>query len=210
VILAAVRTAMPIQALDHWVYLQACALVNLHGWLWAWMGVTSFGYGEFVVPTVSLVLLLGLARQRNLRWFLVIAVCWLAFEANPYLKHLFHSDRPTTLLDAAHLASYSFPSGHAFNAVLLFYLVPRLLVLQKPGAELTRRWFLTVWFYAPLILAIGLSRIFLGAHWVSDVVGGTLHGFFWAELMLIILLSPTNAAKEFENAQNQTLSSDAL
>jgi undecaprenyl-diphosphatase len=145
-----------------------------------------------------------------LRWFLVIAVCWLAFDANPYLKNLFHSDRPTTLLDAAHLASYSFPSGHAFNAVLLFYLVPRLLVLQKPGAELTRHWFLKIWFYVPPILAIGLSRIFLGAHWVSDVVGGTLHGFVWAEVMLIILLFKPNAAKEFENVQNQTLPSHTL
>ncbi|OGO06733.1 MAG: hypothetical protein A2Z76_04400, partial [Chloroflexi bacterium RBG_13_56_8b] len=67
----------------------------------------------------------------------------------------------------------SFPSGHATLAAaiggFLFYLAPRLV--KTPAARGLLRALLAV-----LILAVGLSRIYLGAHWASDVVGGLFLG----------------------------------
>ncbi|MCH8103014.1 MAG: phosphatase PAP2 family protein [Chloroflexi bacterium] len=78
-------------------------------------------------------------------------------------------DRPLASAESA-----SFPSGHAFLAITffgaMFYLAPRLC---GPGAKfvLSLRLFL-----AAMILGIGLSRIYLGAHWLSDVIGGFVIG----------------------------------
>ncbi|HEX8640591.1 MAG TPA: phosphatase PAP2 family protein [Allosphingosinicella sp.] len=74
--------------------------------------------------------------------------------------------------------SLSFPSGHAANATLV-WLTLALLLPQTPRARLVAVW-AAVW----LALAVGLSRVLLGVHWPSDVIGGWAFGLFWTLLLL--------------------------
>lgn len=96
------------------------------------------------------------------------------------LKALFSRPRPSDGLVAA--AGASFPSGHTFTAVVLYGF---LLVLvwrwtDRPGL----RGGATV-LLGTAMLAVGLSRIVLGVHWVSDVLGGITIGLAWLACSLV-------------------------
>lgn len=90
------------------------------------------------------------------------------------LKLAFRRPRPQPFFDTPLPASYSFPSGHALFAVCMYLTIAWILAAEYPRA----RW--ATWTVALLlILGIGLSRIYLGVHYPTDVLGGYLAGFVW-------------------------------
>lgn len=97
------------------------------------------------------------------------------------LKELFGRARPASAL-AADLG-HSFPSGHAFSAVsfygFLIYLTWRLATRDLVRVGLTVPLVL-------LILLVGLSRIVLRVHWVSDVAGGFAFGLAWLVCSIVL------------------------
>ena len=70
----------------------------------------------------------------------------------------------------------SFPSGHVMAAVALWGLLPLVVSLYTSNR---RVWWSTTVGSAALIVAIGASRIYLGVHWFSDVIGGLIVGAFF-------------------------------
>jgi membrane-associated phospholipid phosphatase len=74
--------------------------------------------------------------------------------------------------------SFAFPSGHAANATLVWLCLALLL----PRTARARA--LAVWAAVWLALAVGVSRVTLGVHWPSDVIGGWAFGLFWVLLFL--------------------------
>jgi undecaprenyl-diphosphatase len=74
-------------------------------------------------------------------------------------------------------ASPSFPSGHTLNATVLITIVVYLLLI---GTTATWQRVLAVTVGTAFIVLMGLSRVYLGHHWLTDVVAGWLIGFAWA------------------------------
>lgn len=106
-------------------------------------------------------------------------VVLLAMVSRPLLEFTLKAsvgrDRP----DLARLVGGngpSFPSGHVMAAVALWGLVPLVVALYT---RRRRVWWATVMASGALIVAIGASRIYLGVHWFSDVVGGLIVGAFF-------------------------------
>ncbi len=93
------------------------------------------------------------------------------------LKQLFARARPQAFFDYYHTpASYSFPSGHALFAVCFFGGLAVLLSHRLPGRPAQ----ILVWVIAlVLIFLIGISRIYLGVHYPTDVIGGFAVGTVW-------------------------------
>lgn len=83
--------------------------------------------------------------------------------------------------------SLSFPSGHAANTAMVA-LCLALLVPRGPRARAAAIW-TAVW----LAILVGLSRVMLGVHWPSDVVGGWAFGLFWTLLLLRLSGEPLGA-----------------
>ena len=97
------------------------------------------------------------------------------------IKLLVVRERPSGGLIEA--AGFSFPSGHALIATLLF-LVLIYLFKDEIKDRVLRTTFISV--SVLLILLIGLSRLYLGVHWFSDVLAGFAFGAFWVYLGLVL------------------------
>ena len=112
------------------------------------------------------------------------AVATLAILAlNPLLQLLVDRPRPPADLvgPAAHLGGHGFPSGHAYHSLVLFGFLIYLATILISRTWLRRS---VQAFLVFLILAMGLSRVYLGAHWPSDVLGAYLLGGSFMALLL--------------------------
>ena len=90
---------------------------------------------------------------------------------NTTLKLLFQRARPTLFEKITAPQSYSFPSGHAMGSIVVYAMIAFVLSRLYPALK----W--PVYALAAVLIAlIGLSRIYLGVHWPSDVLGGFLAG----------------------------------
>ena len=94
------------------------------------------------------------------------------------LKVAFHRPRPPTLFGLAGPAGYSFPSGHALVSFAFF---GALAVFAAP-----RRWLRYIVAALP-VAAIGYSRIYLGVHYPSDVLGGWAAAAVWVFSVTFIM-----------------------
>jgi membrane-associated phospholipid phosphatase len=86
--------------------------------------------------------------------------------------------RPDAMGHLVPVDSLAFPSGHAANATMV-WLALALLLLRRRLHRAVAIW-AAVW----VALAVGLSRVMLGVHWPSDVIGGWAFGLFWTLLLL--------------------------
>lgn len=108
------------------------------------------------------------------------------------IKHLVRRPRPESGIARVVLPAVglSFPSGHAMTALMFYGFIALLVGIHAPAGQRVG------WISALglLILSISMSRIYLGAHWFSDVIGGWAGGSFF--LLLLSILYRTLAAEE--------------
>ena len=99
------------------------------------------------------------------------------------LKHAFHRPRPVPFFDLPTPASFSFPSGHALFSFCFF---GGLVAVISPRMA-SRAAKLALWVLAlVLTLAIGLSRVYLGVHYPSDVLAGYAAGVVWVATVKLV------------------------
>ncbi|MEO3776275.1 phosphatase PAP2 family protein [Micromonospora sp. B11E3] len=132
-----------------------------------------FGPGPLRLAALAVVVWLFRRGAHRLAWWAVTTMV-VGGLLGPLLKLLVGRHRPDLLDPVASAAGYAFPSGHALNAALA---AGALLLVFLPYARgrPAARW--ALWAGAVLLAGLtGLSRVALGVHWVSDVVGGWLLG----------------------------------
>ena len=126
------------------------------------------GGGVVTIPLRSIAVLVLLVRRRW-RASAAFALTWATSEIGlTVLKAFFHRGRPPAPLVA--ISGYSFPSGHAVAGTAT--AVALVLAFFAPGAR-RRKW---EWIAVGFAFVMGFSRVYLEAHWFSDVVGGVLLG----------------------------------
>ncbi len=137
----------------------------------SWFGSTT------VLITVGLVVMLYTGAVRKHVWDTVLIPITLVggIILNEGLKRLFHRQRPG-LPHLVEVSGYSFPSGHSMMSFIFYGLVIYLLWLNFRG-RLARAALTVV--LTLVILAVGVSRIYLGVHYPSDVAAGFAAGNFW-------------------------------
>ena len=105
---------------------------------------------------------------------------------NRILKYVFQRPRPHFDDPLLSLTSYSFPSGHTMTATVLFGVLAAYFFTTAP--DWRRR--VVIFFVASfLILLVGFSRIYLGAHYLSDVLGAMAEGLAWLSFCLTVVYS---------------------
>ena len=136
------------------------------------------------VAIMFLVAALVLVLKKKWHYLAALLLAVLGTGASIYFtKVYFHRERP---LDVGYYkpSSFSFPSGHSAEALSLFGMIAVLVLLERQHIRNAYFWVSLCLTY---ILLIGFSRIFLGVHFVSDVVGGYLLGSLWLILAVCML-----------------------
>jgi undecaprenyl-diphosphatase len=170
----------------------------VHGWespaLTVLMhGLTFIGSIEVFIPTllvaVALLLWRGereggrrLIRKRQVAGVFALGVGG-ALLLNDSFKVYFHRARPAVPWAIGDEQTFSFPSGHSLFSILLYGLIAYTLVSRR-SRPLHRA--ATMVGAASLVAGIGLSRIYLGMHWPTDVLAGYITGGMWLAGVILI------------------------
>ena len=135
-----------------------------------------------LVAFVPVLVLLARRRVwRTLAWVSVAIV--LIGPLTTLLKELFGRIRPSFEAGGARYESLSFPSGH--SAGIATGITVALLLAWPLLSRVARRWAVVVG--VALVVLVGLTRIWLGVHYLSDVVGGWALGIGWTLLTALLL-----------------------
>ncbi|HVP44532.1 MAG TPA: phosphatase PAP2 family protein [Terriglobales bacterium] len=142
---------------------------------------SSLGSEVLVAGLVVSLVAFGLLRWKRAALWMVVTMAG-ALVLDLALKAAFHRTRPVPFFGPSP-HTYSFPSGHSLFS-FCFYMVLAGLVSARLRSPRLR---VLVWTLAALIVAaIGLSRIYLGVHYPSDVLAGYLSAAMWAAAMITI------------------------
>ncbi len=159
-------------------------IVALPMWLRPlFLGVTTLGDPMVTVP-IGLVIAIYGYTQANIRLVLAGASVWLTLGIGALLKLIISRERPLTDYAAnLQIPTFSFPSGHSSGSVIAYGLLAYMAWYLLPHP-----WnYIVVAALVGLIVLIGVSRIYLGAHFPSDVVAGWLLGTVMLCIVIFIL-----------------------
>lgn len=147
-------------------------------WNWLWLNITKLGNSGWIwLTTAFFMLFFKKTRKVGIVSLCSIALCFLI--TNVGLKNLVARPRPYTqipeLILLGHMEkSFSFPSGHTANSFAVALIYYRMLPKK--------------WGVPAVVLAalIGLSRLYIGVHYPSDVLGGFFVGLFASSIVYLI------------------------
>ncbi len=146
--------------------------------------ITSLGGGTvIVIITVVVVGFLLLQKNYNAMWLILIATFGGALVGLG-LKELMGRERPPVIFHLVYVNTLSFPSGHSMISAVV-YLTQAFLLSRIHKKKSIRVYIISV----ALILTflIGISRVYLGVHYPTDVLAGWSIGFTWALLCWLVV-----------------------
>lgn len=141
------------------------------------------GYTALTLLTLGAALYYALLRN-----YVTAIILSLAIGSSGLLTHLLKQGidrlRPNLVDHLTHTAHSSFPSGHALQATVAFLIISALLASGQPARPIR-----TLIYAGAILLTflVGISRIYLGVHWPTDVLAGWCLGTAWAALWWLVL-----------------------
>ena len=134
--------------------------------------LTKFG-GWMVLSAITIVAAIYLAFTRRIRAALLLFMVFGGRLLVELMKVIVDRDRPgaSPYLEALH--SMSFPSGHATNAMITYLAIAILVPVRQRNRAIA------VGIGLAMAIQVGWSRVALGYHWPSDIVGGWAFGLLW-------------------------------
>ena len=160
--------------------------------------ITALG-GISVLGLFALIVIVFLVAQR--KWLsAVLLPLGLAggVALSEGLKAVFERERPPVAVQAVETINASFPSGHALLSAVFYLTVAVMLTRAFPQKRLKA---LVLGVGVLLALLVGVTRIYLGAHWASDVIAGWAVGAAWA----MVLWLAAYAVERFQKRRHASL-----
>ncbi len=149
----------------------------------AMMIVTECGSFEFYVTVGGIIVIWLCLKKRVLEGIMLVVCSGGSGLMTLLLKEIVMRIRPD-MMPVITETGYSFPSGHSVTAVCFYgYLTFLFWIYSK--SDILRRCFTII--AVCMILGIGISRIYLGVHFPTDVIGGYIGGLMWLSLSILVL-----------------------
>ena len=188
-------------------HVTAWIIAHRTGWLTSSLQVlTWLGSTAFIIPAVLAIGLYFLIRRRTWRPLALLGAAVAgAIGLYDIVKPLVGRPRPPATIWIGHYTGAAFPSGHATQSAAFYAMLAIVL-----GAGLPARRRAILWSAAALaVLIVGASRIYLAAHWLTDVLAGYALGATWVAIVVAVLLitspSPGKSRAVQEQGQAPTL-----
>lgn len=143
-------------------------------------GCTFLASTPFLTVTSICILLFFLYKKKWGEMILFFTLFYMGVLLNLLLKALFNIPRPT-IAPLIHENFSSFPSGHSMNGFIFYFSLVYLFYHFTKNIRLTG---LFCFLAGLLVLGIGISRIYLGVHFPTDVLGGYIAGLCWISSLL--------------------------
>jgi len=152
------------------------------------LDLTAIG-GPTVLGLVVVAVVGFLVLQTRYHTAIVVLATAASGElVNSVLKNVFLRPRPDVVPHLRNVTTSSFPSGHAMESAII-YLTLGAMLMRLSERRITKVYSMAI--AIALTLLVGISRVYLGVHYPTDVIAGWMFGFFWASLCWIV-------AKRFE------------
>jgi membrane-associated phospholipid phosphatase len=139
-------------------------------------------HGTLGILTLSVLLGFFLFRKKDWYWLVTLVICVPnGLLLNVLLKQIFQRARPGFDNPLLTLSTYSFPSGHTAGATLFYGVLSAYLIYRNP------RWHWRMLIAACAVVMVGmvgLSRMYLGVHYLSDVLAAIAWSSAWLALCL--------------------------
>lgn len=152
--------------------------------------VTELGSAWVLAPVVTAVALWAHRRGRTAGAGVLVSGALVSQALSALLKWLVGRERPDWIAESLPL-THAFPSGHAMVPTVIYAMAAFLVASVEPRVRTA-----LALLVPPLCALVGLSRIVLGVHWPTDVIGGFALGVFLAALGMLAL----DAAAESDRA----------
>jgi undecaprenyl-diphosphatase len=171
----------------------AWVVAHRAGWLTGIMkAVTWLGSTAVIIPLGLIAGGFFVLRRREWRplALLATAVAGAVFLYG-IVKRLVGRSRPPHGIWIGHFDGFAFPSGHATQSVAFYATLAVVLTLGRPARARAAAWGCATL----VVLVVGASRIYLGAHWLTDVLGGYALGTVWAAIVMIFALAASSRGR---------------
>lgn len=140
------------------------------------------GSPKFLVPVIPIVVIISLFLNRKYFAFGLGFSSIISLAFNQITKHIFSRVRPIDYM-LAHESSFSYPSGHAaFNTCLYLFLA---YYFSKGKSKKEKKIYYSIAIFFSLVM--GLSRVYLGVHYFSDILGGFMSAYLMYYLTSIVM-----------------------
>ena len=160
------------EALRRWLYAADDAVLARNAMLLSWLG-----RGMVLMP-LALAAAVFLYFRRRIRAALLLIIVFGGRLAVELQKMVIGRARPGVDEHLEMVQTLSFPSGHAANATITYMAIALLVPVKQRNRAIS------VGLGLALALQAGWSRVALGVHWPSDVIGGWAFGLFWVALCM--------------------------
>jgi undecaprenyl-diphosphatase len=171
------------QSFDEWVLTSLRDMQNKgipKGPLWleeTMVDITALGGGTVIFLITTFVVIFLILKKEYQSMWLVLAATIGGTLLSFGLKELIGRERPTVVIHLMKVTSLSFPSGHSMMSAVLYLTQASLLARIEPLRIIK---IYIIIFALFLTFIIGFSRVYLGVHYPTDVIGGWAVGSAWA------------------------------
>lgn len=142
--------------------------------------ISFIGSGYFLFPVLGVAIIYMLIKRKYYLSKLLMASSLGSWIVNFILKMIFNRTRPLDFF-LVEQGGLSYPSGHSMVSMSMFLTISYLLSRTEKFKDKKKLIYSIVIFY---VLLMGISRMYLGVHWPTDIIGGFIMGYIFFQIVI--------------------------